>query len=124
MPTYEYACSACGRRSDVLHGVHDSAPTVCPACGAAGTLRKAFAAPAIVFKGTGWAKKERRSSPSSAKTRDGGDDTGTGAAKGAADAGGDTAGSGSGDKAAAASSTSGTTPAETPTKRDTGGSAD
>ena len=124
MPTYEYACSACGRRSDILHGVHDTAPTVCPACGAEGTLRKAFAAPAIVFKGTGWAKKERRSSPSSAKSRDGGDDTGAGGAKGKTDAGGDAAAGASGDKAAAASTTSGTAPADTATKRDTGGSAD
>jgi putative FmdB family regulatory protein len=62
MPIYEYACSACGHRTDILHGVHDPGPHFCPECGAEGTMRKAFAPPAIHFKGSGWAKKERRSS--------------------------------------------------------------
>jgi predicted nucleic acid-binding Zn ribbon protein len=35
-------------------------------------MRKAFAAPAVHFKGSGWAKKERRSG-SSAKAERGGD---------------------------------------------------
>jgi putative FmdB family regulatory protein len=60
MPIYEYICSACGNRADVLHGVHVQGPSECPACGAKGTLRKAIAAPAVHFKGSGWAKKERR----------------------------------------------------------------
>jgi putative FmdB family regulatory protein len=59
MPIYEYTCSACGHTTDMLHGIHEPAPPFCPECGAEGTLRKGFAAPAIVFKGTGWAKKDR-----------------------------------------------------------------
>lgn len=61
MPVYEYHCSACGHRIDILHGFNDSGPNFCPACGAEGTMRKAFAPPTIVFKGSGWAKKERHS---------------------------------------------------------------
>ena len=61
MPLYEYVC-ANGHRHEVMHGVHDTGPTVCPTCGA--PMRKAFVAPAIVFKGSGWAKVDRRSSTS------------------------------------------------------------
>ena len=60
MPLYDYDCAACGRRFEVIHGVNDAPPEQCPLCGS-GPVRKAFAAPAIHFKGSGWAKKERRS---------------------------------------------------------------
>jgi putative FmdB family regulatory protein len=59
MPAYDYDCAACGRRFEVIHGVHADPPTTCPLCGS-GPIRKAFAAPAVHFKGSGWAKKERR----------------------------------------------------------------
>jgi putative FmdB family regulatory protein len=59
MPRYDYACAACGRRFEVIHGINEDGPTSCPLCGE-GPVRKAFAAPAIHFKGSGWAKKERR----------------------------------------------------------------
>jgi len=60
MPLYDYECAACGHRFEVIHGVHDTGPSTCPHCGK-GPVRKAFAPPAIHFKGSGWAKKERRS---------------------------------------------------------------
>jgi putative FmdB family regulatory protein len=60
MPLYDYDCSACGRRFEAIHGVDADPPASCPLCGS-GPVRKAFAAPAIHFKGSGWAKKERRS---------------------------------------------------------------
>lgn len=59
MPRYDYDCAACGLRFEVVHGVHGSAPEACPHCGK-GPIRKAFAPPTIHFKGSGWAKKERR----------------------------------------------------------------
>jgi putative FmdB family regulatory protein len=59
VPLYDYDCAACARRFEVIHGVNDPAPEHCPLCGS-GPVRKAFAAPAIHFKGSGWAKKERR----------------------------------------------------------------
>jgi putative FmdB family regulatory protein len=59
VPLYDYDCSACGRRFEVVHGVHAEGPTLCPICGS-GPVRKAITAPAVHFKGTGWAKKERR----------------------------------------------------------------
>ena len=72
MPIYEYVCSACSHRTDILHGVHDSGPTFCPSCGAEGTMRKAIAAPTIHFKGTGWAKKERHSASAASRRADAG----------------------------------------------------
>ena len=60
MPLYDYDCAACGRRFEVVHGLHDGGPTTCPLCGK-GPVRKAVTAPAVHFKGSGWAKKERRS---------------------------------------------------------------
>jgi putative FmdB family regulatory protein len=59
MPIYDYTCSNCGQRTEVIHGINDSGPRFCPNCGAEGTLRKAFSTPAILFKGSGWAKKDR-----------------------------------------------------------------
>ena len=52
---------------------------VCPSCGREGTMRKQFAPPAIHYKGSGWAKKDRGSSSSGTKaskssTSDGGSD--------------------------------------------------
>jgi putative FmdB family regulatory protein len=62
MPIYDYLCTACDHRADILHGINDPGPTFCPSCGAEGTMRKQFAAPTIHFKGSGWAKKDRGAS--------------------------------------------------------------
>jgi putative FmdB family regulatory protein len=70
MPTYDYACAACGHRFEVVHGVHDHGPEACPNCGA-GPVRKAFAPPTVVFKGSGWAKVDRRAGSSTAKRTSG-----------------------------------------------------
>ncbi len=70
MPTYDYACAACGHRFEVVHGVHGHGPETCPNCGG-GPVRRAFAPPTIVFKGSGWAKVDRRPARSSAKSESG-----------------------------------------------------
>jgi putative FmdB family regulatory protein len=73
MPTYDYACAACGHRFEVVHGVHGHGPETCPNCGG-GPVRKAIAAPTVVFKGSGWAKVDRRPSSSGAAKHDSGDE--------------------------------------------------
>jgi putative FmdB family regulatory protein len=60
MPFYEYVCTVCATRVEVLHGVNDAGPVACAECG--GALRRALSPPAIVFKGSGWAKKDARRS--------------------------------------------------------------
>ena len=63
MPAYDYDCAACGRRFEVSHGVHGDPPSTCPLCGS-GPVRKAISAPAVHYRGSGWAKKERRATVS------------------------------------------------------------
>jgi len=58
MPIYDYECRNCGHRVEVMHGVHAAGPAHCERCG--GQMRKLLAPPAIVFKGSGWAKKDFR----------------------------------------------------------------
>jgi putative FmdB family regulatory protein len=64
MPLYDYDCAACGRRFETIHGLYGDPPTVCPLCGS-GPVRKSIGAPAVHYKGSGWAKKERRAKPAS-----------------------------------------------------------
>ena len=66
MPLYDYECRNCGHRVEVLHGVNDSGPATCELCG--GQMRKLINQPAIVFKGSGWAKKDARDSKSTTKS--------------------------------------------------------
>lgn len=66
MPNYDYECANCRRRFESIHGVHAPGPTSCPFCGG-GPVRKAISAPAVHFKGSGWAKKERHAASTSAK---------------------------------------------------------
>jgi putative FmdB family regulatory protein len=68
MPIYDYQCRNCGHRVELIHGVNASGPTACEQCG--GPMRKLLTTPSIVFKGSGWAKKDRSSASarSSAKS--------------------------------------------------------
>jgi putative FmdB family regulatory protein len=70
VPLYDYVCEACRHRFEVIHGVHDHGPTTCPNCGK-GPVRKAITTAAIHYKGSGWAKKERRASAAGRSKSDG-----------------------------------------------------
>ncbi|SDH15908.1 putative regulatory protein, FmdB family [Sinosporangium album] len=63
MPTYQYACTACGEQLEVVQRFSDEALTECPAC--QGALRKVFSAVGIVFKGSGFYRTDSRSAGSS-----------------------------------------------------------
>ena len=67
MPTYDYVCQSCGVEVEVLHGLNAPGPAACDICG--GPMRKRLSAPTIVYRGSGWAKKERREA-ASARTAD------------------------------------------------------
>ena len=58
MPTYEYACNACGHRLEAVQSFTDDALTVCPEC--SGALRKVYGAVGIVLKGSGFYKNDSR----------------------------------------------------------------
>ena len=105
MPIYDYVCSNCGQRTEVIHGINDPGPRFCPSCGAEGTLKKGFNTPAILYKGSGWAKKDRSSS-SSTRTRasahaDSGGAGSSGDAAAPGSGSGDTGGSAKGDRPSA-----------------------
>ena len=84
MPIYDYTCAACGHLAEVIHGMREGGPRFCPDCGAEGTMRKGFAAPAVHFKGSGWAKKDRSAtaSPGRSRTPKPADDAGSGSGTG------------------------------------------
>ena len=52
MPLYEYECSACKRRFELLKKFSDEPAQVCIHCG--GPAVRLLSSPAIQFKGTGW----------------------------------------------------------------------
>ncbi len=59
MPTYQYACTACGHRFEAVQSFTDSTLTECPEC--TGRLRKVFSSVGIVFKGSGFYRTDSRS---------------------------------------------------------------
>src|ERR1700693_5048481 len=52
MPLYEYVCQDCKRKTEVLQRMNERPLRICPHCG--GKLKKAFSAPAIQLKGSGF----------------------------------------------------------------------
>ena len=125
MPTYQYACTACGEKLEAVQSFTDAALTECPAC--SGDLRKVYSAVGVVFKGSGFYKNDSRKSTSDAgqkKTDAGKGDGNKGGNKG------DSGGSGEGTtksepkaepktdpKPAAAKSDSGASRASTPASK-------
>ena len=70
MPTYLYACTACGHELEAVQSFSDDPLTTCPDCG--GNLRKLFGNVGVVFKGSGFYRNDSRSSgTSSSGTSDG-----------------------------------------------------
>ena len=62
MPTYQYACTDCGDRSEVVQRFTDDSLTLCTACG--GKLRKVFSPVGIVFTGSGFYRTDSRNGSS------------------------------------------------------------
>ena len=91
MPLYDYVCAACGRRFEVIHGIEADPPASCPLCGE-GPVRKAITAPTVHYRGSGWAKKERRAAVKSGSSSGGSDDGSSdgGASKDSGSSGSDT----------------------------------
>jgi putative FmdB family regulatory protein len=97
VPTYQYACTDCGERSEVVQRFTDDPLTVCSACG--GKLRKVFSPVGIVFKGSGFYRTDSRKG---ASTVPAGKDSPTGGSDGSASG----SSSGSSDKPASGDSSS------------------
>ncbi|ROO51295.1 putative FmdB family regulatory protein [Micromonospora sp. Llam0] len=59
MPTYQYACTACGHQLEAVQSFTDEPLRDCPSC--TGRLRKVFNSVGIVFKGSGFYRTDSRS---------------------------------------------------------------
>jgi putative FmdB family regulatory protein len=64
MPTYEYACTSCGERTEAKQGFDDPPLEICEFCG--GKLRKVYSPVGIVFKGSGFYATDARKKSSKA----------------------------------------------------------
>ena len=67
MPLYEYQCTLCGKRVEVIQSFSAEPLTTCEAC--QGPLEKLISASAFQFKGSGWyiTDYSKKSSPASSK---------------------------------------------------------
>lgn len=107
VPTYAYACTACGHRFDIYQSFSDDALTVCPECG--GPLRKQFGNVGVVFKGSGFYRNDARgtttssSGPSESSGSTAGADSGSSGSSTSKESGSST-GSGSKDSSSATTS--------------------
>lgn len=79
MPTYEYVCSSCGNRLEVVQRFSDAPLSQCGACG--GPLRKVFHPAGIVFKGSGFYSTDSRSGSSRGGAGSSGNGSKTGASE-------------------------------------------
>ncbi|MEV1014695.1 FmdB family zinc ribbon protein [Micromonospora sp. NPDC049751] len=122
MPTYQYACTACGHQLEAVQSFSDEPLTECPAC--QGRLRKVFNSVGVVFKGSGFYRTDSRasgsetsaggaakpakseSSSSSSSGGDSGSTSSTSSTSGSSSSGSSSSSGGSGGGKAAASSAS------------------
>ena len=108
MPTYQYACTDCGDKSEVVQRFTDDPLTVCTACG--GKLRKVFSAVGIVFKGSGFYRTDSRNGSSTVPAGKDGKEAAASAANGSSS---DSSSSGSSDSGTSSSGDSAAKPAST-----------
>lgn len=58
MPTYAYACTACGHHFDAVQSFTEDSLTDCPECG--GMLRKQYGSVGVTFNGSGFYRTDSR----------------------------------------------------------------
>jgi putative FmdB family regulatory protein len=77
VPTYQYACTACDERLEVVQKFTDDSLTTCEVCG--GSLRKVYSPVGIVFKGSGFYRTDSRAEKKTANGKKTGDRAGSSA---------------------------------------------
>ena len=80
MPFYEYECSNCGYRDEVLQKISDKPLKKCPSCGKNG-LKKLISAPVFRLKGSGWYETDFKSDKENKRNLHGADKEEAGAKK-------------------------------------------
>lgn len=53
MPIYDYECTSCGHKAEVMRKISEPNVTACPACGKE-TFAKQVSAPSFQLTGSGW----------------------------------------------------------------------
>ena len=66
MPLYEYRCTKCNERVEVIQKFSDRLKTKCASCG--GKLEKLLSAGGFVLKGSGWYKSDYSPKPKAGGT--------------------------------------------------------
>jgi putative FmdB family regulatory protein len=67
MPIYEYACTACGERTEARQGFDDPPLEECLKCG--GALRKLYSPVGVVFKGSGFYSTDSKAGKKAASSK-------------------------------------------------------
>ena len=90
MPIYEYVCSACSSKLEIIQKMSDPAPETCPSCGAKESMVRQVSRSSFQLKGGGWYadlyssvpkdKKKSESSSDSSGGSSGGSSSGSAAA--------------------------------------------
>jgi len=53
MPIYDYQCTSCGHKAEVMRKITAASTEACPSCGAE-TFSKQLSAPSFQLNGSGW----------------------------------------------------------------------
>lgn len=69
MPTYEYACDACGHQFEEFQQISDAPLKSCPSCKKRKLRRLIGSGGAVIFKGSGFYQTDYRSSDYKAKAK-------------------------------------------------------
>lgn len=67
MPIYDYQCSECGHKAEVMRKVSAAGVEACPACGK-DTFAKQVSAPSFQLTGSGWYATDFKGGSSAKKT--------------------------------------------------------
>jgi putative FmdB family regulatory protein len=105
VPTYQYACTACGHQLEAVQSFADDPLTECPAC--QGRLRKLFSSVGIVFKGSGFYRTDSRASNGSSNGSSGGSGSDSSSSSGGSSSGGESGGASKKPASSASSGSSG-----------------
>lgn len=70
MPTYEYVCTSCGHRLEIVQRITEDPLEICEVCG--GQMRRVFHPVGVLFKGSGFYSTDSKSSKNAKFAGDGG----------------------------------------------------
>ncbi len=69
MPIYDFQCSSCGHKAEVMRKISAASVDICPECGAE-TFSKQLSAPSFQLTGSGWYATDFKNGGGKAQTKD------------------------------------------------------